>query len=459
MAVSQVYTAVTGDTITAARWNNEFSNIYSNGTDVAFPLTKAVAGGGYAFTAHGSTTMSSGAPHTMTAGTAYWAKGADIASASTVTLGADGNYYDITGTTTITAFAMTQAGQVFMTQFDGALTLTHNATSFALPGAANITTAAGDRAIWIAESTANARCLVFTKTDGTAIVGGSASTTTQVLTGTDTTTRVTPDALAALWEEGSDVASAGTISLGEGGFFDVTGTTTITDIDFATDKAGRWAWVRFTAALTLTHNSTTLILPTGANITTVADDTALFVSEGSDNVRCYVYHRKSGAPLVAGTVTTLGTEVASTSGTAIDFTGIPAATRSITIMFVGTSTNGTSNIMIQLGDAGGFETTGYSSTCSTDTGGTRAPSTAGFLITASIAAAEAFSGHCRLALEDSSDFTWVASSNLASTAGTSYMMDGAGSKALSAELTQVRLTMVNGTDAFDLGAVNISYHS
>jgi hypothetical protein len=47
MALSQVYTAVTNDTITAARWNNEFGNIYNNGTDVAFPLTKAVSAGSF----------------------------------------------------------------------------------------------------------------------------------------------------------------------------------------------------------------------------------------------------------------------------------------------------------------------------------------------------------------------------------------------------------------------------
>ncbi len=125
----------------------------------------------------------------------------------------------------------------------------------------------------------------------------STASTTEALTGTDTAKALTANALAALWEQGSDVASATTISVGEGGYFNVTGTTTITDIDFATDKAGRKAWVKFAGALTLTHNATTLILPGGANITTAAGDTALFVSEGSDNVRCAAYHKTSGAPV------------------------------------------------------------------------------------------------------------------------------------------------------------------
>ena len=88
---------------------------------------------------------------------------------------------------------------------------------------------------------------------------GSTASTTEVLTGTDTAKAVTPDSLASVWEQGSDVASGGTVSLGEGGYFNITGTTTITDIDFATDKAGRKAWVKFAGALTLT-NGANLIL-------------------------------------------------------------------------------------------------------------------------------------------------------------------------------------------------------
>lgn len=64
MAVTQVYTAVANDVITAARWNNEFGNIYNNGTDISFPLTKAVSFAGYTVTldnAGNSTFVSTGA--------------------------------------------------------------------------------------------------------------------------------------------------------------------------------------------------------------------------------------------------------------------------------------------------------------------------------------------------------------------------------------------------------------
>ena len=145
------------------------------------------------------------------------------------------------------------------------------------------------------------------------------ATTTETLTGTDTARAVTPDSLAAIWEKGSDIASAGTISIGEGGFFHITGTTTITDIDFGTDKSGRHAWLVFDGALTLTHNATTLILPGAANITTAAGDSCLVVSEnGTDNVRVVVYLRATGYPLLLGSGTasiTVGTSAPSSPTT------------------------------------------------------------------------------------------------------------------------------------------------
>lgn len=104
--------------------------------------------------------------------------------------------------------------------------------------------------------------------------------------------------------KGSDIASATTTDIGAatGNYVHVTGTTTITG--FGTIQAGTRRLVRFTGALTLTHNATSLILPTAANITTAADDHALMVSLGSGNWICANYARKSGVPLVAFTAST-----------------------------------------------------------------------------------------------------------------------------------------------------------
>jgi hypothetical protein len=85
-------------------------------------------------------------------------KGADIASATTTDLGAVvGLMHDITGTTTITSFGTVSAGIWKLVKFEGALTLTHNATSLILPNAANITTADGDTALAFSEGSGNWR--------------------------------------------------------------------------------------------------------------------------------------------------------------------------------------------------------------------------------------------------------------------------------------------------------------
>jgi hypothetical protein len=101
------------------------------------------------------------------------AKGAAVASAATTDIWtpADGNFLHITGTTTITSLGTApQAGAERTVIFDGALTLTHNATSLILPGAANITTAAGDRMIVRADTTANMIVVNYTKASGVATV-------------------------------------------------------------------------------------------------------------------------------------------------------------------------------------------------------------------------------------------------------------------------------------------------
>lgn len=99
---------------------------------------------------------------------------ATLASAATVNIGAaSGNYIHITGTTTITAFDSITAGVERLLVFDGALTLTHNGTSLILPTGANITTAAGDVALFESEGSGNWRCVIYQRKDGTSLAGSS----------------------------------------------------------------------------------------------------------------------------------------------------------------------------------------------------------------------------------------------------------------------------------------------
>jgi len=154
------------------------------------------------------------------------------------------------------------------------------------------------------------------------------------------------------------------------------------------------------------------------------------------------------APIVSGTA------VASTSGTSVDFTGIPSWAKRITVMFSGVSTNGTSNPQIQIGDSGGIENTGYLG--SSGFGTTFGLSTTGFSIGPSTSAASIFSGIATITLLDPATNTWAYAGNYGySNAGGVAVAGGA--KPLSATLDRLRITTVNGTDTFDAGTINILY--
>jgi hypothetical protein len=154
---------------------------------------------------------------------------------------------------------------------------------------------------------------------------------------------------------------------------------------------------------------------------------------------------------------TLGTPVAATSGTAVLFSGIPAGTKRITINFDVVSTNGTSNLLVQIGDSGGIETTAYNAAGARIASAaiTTAGYSAGFGIN-SVLAADVLSGSLVLSLLDAATNKWTCTGGLGDDTNTrAYFVSG--SKALSATLTQLRVTTVSGTPTFDAGAINISY--
>ena len=152
------------------------------------------------------------------------------------------------------------------------------------------------------------------------------------------------------------------------------------------------------------------------------------------------------------------TPTATTSGVNWDFT-IPSYATNIVLTITGFSTNGTSIPIIQLGDAGGIEATGYLGTVDVPgTGSTLAANhNTGFYLAAAWASTAVAHGSLMLTLVDAATFTWAISGCL----GRSDIATGAhflgGSYSLSAALTTVRLTMVNGTDAGDAGKVSGCY--
>jgi hypothetical protein len=164
--------------------------------------------------------------------------------------------------------------------------------------------------------------------------------------------------------------------------------------------------------------------------------------------------RSNGVSGASGTLVQ-GTSQTTTSGTVKEFTDIPSWVKRIYVMFNNVSTNGTSNIIVQLGTSSSFETTGYVGATTVNTTGVATTSfTTGFLVTQQTTAAT--SKHGIVTIANCLNNTWIASIST-SESTSAWTHQGAGSKSLGDVLTRLRITTVNGTDVFDLGNVNIQY--
>ena len=147
------------------------------------------------------------------------------------------------------------------------------------------------------------------------------------------------------------------------------------------------------------------------------------------------------------------TAKASTSGTSVDFTGIPSWVKRITVIFNGVSTNGTSNYQVQIGTSGGVVASGYLGASADGPTLAGTSFTTGFGVRAGSAAVVL---HGAMQILNISGDSWTASGNLARS-DSAVFISTAGSVTLSGTLDRVRVTTVNGTDTFDAGTINILY--
>ena len=151
MSIARVKTWSAGEVLTANDLNNEFNNITNNVLLEPFVATQQVDINGQLLLldADGDTLLDGSTNNVVTVniggssdfrfsshkfvavnGVISQSKGADIASASSITVPTDGNFVTITGTTAIAAFTTTQAGTLFYCRFTGTgLNITYNATS------------------------------------------------------------------------------------------------------------------------------------------------------------------------------------------------------------------------------------------------------------------------------------------------------------------------------------------
>ena len=273
--------------------------------------------------------------------------------------------------------------------------------------------------------------------------------------------------------EGTSVASATTPDIWavNGNTLHITGTTGITGFAAAPNVGARRTII-MDGIVTFT-NSANLALPGGANFTTIAGDV---FEVYADTLTQFDVSFKGNIPAstaegTTGTATrrfppvavvksminthkkTIGTPIATTSGTTQSFTGLPNTVTEITLMFSGISTDGVEELLVLLGDSGGYESSGYlsnvSAAASTDA------STVGFILTVGQTASELFSGE--VTFSKFSGNKWVQKGSLINGQSSAAVRVSAGEKTLSGVLTQIRLTTTGTPDTFDAGELNIRY--
>ena len=211
-------------------------------------------------------------------------------------------------------------------------------------------------------------------------------------------------------------------------------------------------------------NGTTVVLAVGANSGDLVSTESFYVSSvigaipaTPGAVTTTYIGSAQVTPTQLSQPLTLGTSQASTSGTSIDFTGIPSWVKRITVMYAGVSTNNTSDQWLRLGTSGGFATSGYvgyNVRLASASNSYNALSSAFILTAGGALASELFQGN--IVITNQTGNTWTVAGQLTGSANTGNFNNVAGYITLSGVLTQIRLTSAT-PDTFDAGTINILY--
>jgi len=207
-------------------------------------------------------------------------KGADVASATALPVLTDGNYFDVTGTTTITSINTIGAGTVIRLHFDGILTLTHHATDLILPGGLNITTAAGDEAEFVEYAAGDWRCTNY-QSVGSVYSEGTFTPTLQddSLSDAESQTYTTQDGSYTrignriFFELNISISSLGTLT---------------------TSETARIAGLPFTANASAPHSSVNVGRASSLSITS-GNSLGGVINEGTTYIQLYVWDISTGS--------------------------------------------------------------------------------------------------------------------------------------------------------------------
>lgn len=445
----------------------------------------------------------------------------DLASATTTDIGAQNScFLRITGANNITSLGTNYNGPRYL-RFAGTLTITHNASTLILPGSANLTVGAGDVLIVAPKATSGTSdgwyAVGYQKASGFGTAAylnvGTAANNVVQLNGSAQLPAVDGSLLTGINAaqiqpiSASVAASALTISasslsldfrsttLGSGTVTRVNGTPSNLVISsgstlgsnsgvlsklavVAINNAGTLELAVINAESGVSLDESELISTTAEGGAGAADSVSTFYSATArTNVAYRVIGYIESTQATAGTWATAPSKIqgagaqalerlnsvcssvriTSTSGTAIDFTGIPNWVKRITVSFYQVSLNSTSYVLVQIG-SGSLATSGYTSYAArfgSSTASAGRSSTAGFVTDAGGDAANNFYG--TMTLVNQGNNIWVSSHTFGIFAAANLSGSGGGGIGLSGALDRVRITSVSGTDTFDDGIINILY--
>jgi len=263
--------------------------------------------------------------------------------------------------------------------------------------------------------------------------------TTNFVNGTVVVAEWLNDVDAHVYNQEVDAHAASNLS------FSPVGTIAATDVQTAVAEVATDAAAALAAGLAAVTATTVPVTPTG---TIAATNVQAAIAELDGDV-------VAASAAAANALIHDQATVATTSGTAVDITGIPVGIKRLIVKFVGVSTNGTSDKIIQLGTSGGVQATGYIGNTAfniTTTSDVVNHSTG--VSAASVVAADTLSGAIQFDLHDTD--TWIYRGDLGFvTRGAACWIGG--HKVLGGALDRIRLTTVGGTDAFDAGAISLSW--
>lgn len=153
---------------------------------------------------------------------------------------------------------------------------------------------------------------------------------------------------------------------------------------------------------------------------------------------------------------TLMTAVATTSGTSVDATGIPSTAKRITLLLDSVSTNGTSQLLIQLG-SGSIQTTGYESVGSySGNAGQYDTETTGFVLEPPTGPAATGKRHGQVVFTHRGSNRYVGAGTVADY-GYGVTANSGGAVSLSGTLDTIRITTLGAANTFDAGAIQVMY--